>query len=144
MVAGGRCVQAAGAAILVPASLGLILVALPADQVLRGVHIWAVSGAISGAIGPVLGGLLTEASWRWIFVINLPIGIATVFAAARSVPNIKHNRETRILDPFGSLLLIVGIGAVSLGLVKGPDWGWGTARSSPAGRRPSPGSGCSC
>jgi EmrB/QacA subfamily drug resistance transporter len=119
-----RCVQAAGGAILVPASLGLILVALPSDRVLRGVRIWTVSSAISGAIGPVLGGLLTAASWRWIFVINLPIGIATVIAAARWVPNINHNEETRIPDLIGSVLVIVALGAVSLGLLKGPDWGW--------------------
>jgi EmrB/QacA subfamily drug resistance transporter len=123
-----RCVQAAGGAILVPASLGLIRVALPGDRVLRGVRIWTVSSAISGAIGPVLGGLLTAASWRWIFVVNLPIGIATVIAAARWVPNIKHNQETRIPDLIGSLLLIVGLGAVSLGLLKGPDWGWGDGK----------------
>lgn len=123
-----RCVQAAGGAILVPASLGLIRVALPSDRVLRGVRIWTVSSAISGAIGPVLGGLLTAASWRWIFVVNLPIGIATVIAAARWVPNIKHNQETHIPDMIGSLLLIVGLGAVSLGLLKGPGWGWGDAK----------------
>jgi hypothetical protein len=70
----------------------------------------------------------TAASWRWIFVVNLPIGIATVIAAARWVPNIKNNQETRIPDLIGSLLLIVGLGAVSLGLVKGPDWGWGDAK----------------
>jgi MFS family permease len=123
-----RCLQATGGAILVPASLGLILVALPSDRVLRGVRIWTVSSAISGAIGPVLGGLLTAASWRWIFVVNLPIGIATVIAAARWVPNIKHNNETRIPDLIGRLLLIVGLGAVSLGLLKGPDWGWGDGK----------------
>jgi EmrB/QacA subfamily drug resistance transporter len=123
-----RCVQAAGGAILVPASLGLVLVALPSDRVLRGVRIWTVSSAISGAIGPVLGGLLTAASWRWIFVVNLPIGIVTMVAAARWVPNIKHNEETRIPDLVGSLLLIVGLGAVSLGLLKGPDWGWGDGK----------------
>jgi EmrB/QacA subfamily drug resistance transporter len=123
-----RCVQAAGGAILVPASLGLVLVSLPSDRVLRGVRIWTVSSAISGAIGPVLGGLLTAASWRLIFVVNVPIGIATVVAAARWVPNIKHDQETRIPDLIGSLLLIVGLGAVSLGLLKGADWGWGAGK----------------
>ena len=123
-----RCVQAAGGAILVPASLGLVLVSLPSDRVLRGVRIWTVSSAISGAVGPVLGGLLTAASWRWIFVVNLPIGIATVAAAARWVPNIRHDQETRIPDLIGSLVLIVGLGAVSLGLLKAPDWGWGDGK----------------
>jgi EmrB/QacA subfamily drug resistance transporter len=120
-----RCVQAAGGAILVPASLGLILASLPGDRALRGVRVWAVSGAISGAVGPVLGGLLTEASWRWIFVVNLPIGIATVIACALWVPNISDNKDTRVPDPASSVFLITGIGAISLGLVKGPGWGWG-------------------
>lgn len=123
-----RCVQAVGAAILVPASLGLVLTTMPPERVLGSIRIWAVSGAVAGAAGPVAGGLLTQADWRWIFVINLPIGLLTMAAAARRVPVITHNVATRIPDPLESLLIIIGIGALSLGLVKGPDWGWADGR----------------
>jgi len=61
VLVGFRCVQAAGAAMIIPASLGLVLTTLPPDRVKRGVRVWAVSGAAAGSIGPVVGGLLTRA-----------------------------------------------------------------------------------
>jgi len=124
---GFRCLQAVGAAILVPSSLGLVLTALPPGRVPGGVRAWAVTAAFGGAAGPVIGGLLTEADWRWIFIVNLPVGAATIAATVRRVPVIRHDRSARIPDPLESLLVIIAIGALSLGLVKGPDWGWGTA-----------------
>ncbi|HUC22711.1 MAG TPA: MFS transporter [Streptosporangiaceae bacterium] len=124
---GFRCLQAAGAAILVPSSLGLVLTALPPGRVSGGVRAWAVTAAVGGAAGPVIGGLLTEIDWRWIFIVNLPVGVATIAATARRVPVIKHDQTVRIPDPLESLLVIIAVGALSLGLVKGPDWGWGTA-----------------
>ncbi len=63
---GFRCLQAAGAAALVPSSLGLVLTIMPADRVAHGVRIWAVTGSVAGATGPVVGGLLTQVDWRWI------------------------------------------------------------------------------
>lgn len=122
---GFRCLQAVGAAILVPSSLGLALTALPPARVPGGVRAWAVTAAFGGAAGPVIGGLLTEADWRWIFIVNLPVGAATIAATVRRVPVIKHDQTARIPDPLESLLVIIAVGALSLGLVKGPDWGWG-------------------
>jgi EmrB/QacA subfamily drug resistance transporter len=119
-----RCGQAIGAALLVPSSLGLVLTTMPAEKVLSSVRIWAVSGAIAGIAGPVVGGLLTQADWRLIFLINLPIGVAAIAATVRVVPAIAHDVSARIPDPLESLLIVVGIGALSLGLIKGPDWGW--------------------
>ena len=71
-------VQAAGAAAQLPTSLALLLAAVPAERrtgVARG---WAAVGALAAAAGPVLGGLLVESSWRWVFVVNLPIGAGLV------------------------------------------------------------------
>ena len=124
---GFRCLQAVGAATLVPSSLGLVLTALPPERVHGGVRAWAVTAAVGGAAGPVIGGLLTEIDWRWIFIVNLPVGAATIVATARRVPVIRHDQTARIPDPLESLLVITAVGALSLGLVKGPDWGWGTA-----------------
>lgn len=120
--------QAVGAAMIIPASLGLVLTTLPPDRVKRGVRVWAVSGAAAGSIGPVVGGLLTALSWRWIFVINLPIGIIAVFVAWKMIPNVRHDRTTRMPDLLGSIMIVVTIGAISLGLLNGPCWGWGSAK----------------
>jgi MFS family permease len=110
-----RCLQAAGAAVLTPASLGLVLTALPAVRVAGGVRLWAVSAALAGAAGPVVGGLLTDASWRWIFVINIPLGLAAAAAALALIPRDSRDRATRIPDLLGSFLLVISVGAASLG-----------------------------
>ena len=113
---------------IIPASLGLVLTTLPPDRVKRGVRVWAVSGAAAGSIGPVIGGLLTALSWRWIFLINLPIGIAAVLVTWKMIPDVRHDRTTRMPDLFGSLMIVVTIGAISLGLLNGSSWGWGSAK----------------
>ena len=128
VLVGFRCVQAAGAAMIIPASLGPVLTTLPPDRVKRGVRVWAVSGAAAGSIGPVVGGLLTALSWRWIFVINLPIGIVAILVTWKMIPNVRHDRTTGMPDLFGSLMIVVTIGAISLGLLNGSSWGWGSAK----------------
>jgi MFS family permease len=92
------------------------------------VQVWTVSGSISGALGPVVVGLLVEASWRWIFLLNLPIGALAIFGALRLIPRITREEDARIPDLIGGGLLILGIGSLALGLVQGTDWGWGSSR----------------
>ncbi len=123
-----RCVQAAGAAILVPSSLGLVLTTTAPDRVLRSVRIWAVSSAVAGSAGPVAGGLLAEADWRLIFLINLPIGLVTLVSAARHVPALARETAAHVPSPAGTALMIIAIGAMSLAVVKGQDWGWTDSR----------------
>jgi EmrB/QacA subfamily drug resistance transporter len=124
-----RCVQAVGAAMLIPSSLGLVLTTMPPERVNRSVRLWAVSGAVGGAVGPVLGGLLTSLSWRWIFLINVPIGVTAIAVTWRLIPNVRHDRSTKIPDPIGSVAAIVAIGAISLALLNGQSWGWGGGRT---------------
>ncbi|ORM02528.1 DHA2 family efflux MFS transporter permease subunit [Prescottella equi] len=118
-----RLVQAAGAAILTPASLGLVIAALPEARRALGVRLWAATGAAAAALGPVLGGLLVATSWRWIFLINVPIGVILLWTAARTVPESRDPHPAPV-DGAGAVLLAFGVGAVSLALVQGPEWGW--------------------
>jgi EmrB/QacA subfamily drug resistance transporter len=128
VLVGFRGLQAVGAAVLTPASLGLVLTSAPADKVVKYVKIWFTSGALSAAMGPVLGGLLVQASWRWLFLINIPVVVAAVVLAVRLVPNSRHEQDARFPDVFGGVVLIVAIGSLALALVEAPSWGWSSAR----------------
>jgi EmrB/QacA subfamily drug resistance transporter len=119
-----RALQAIGAAALVPTSLGLILTAIPEHRRQLSIQLWGVSGSLGAAAGPALGGLLTQISWRWIFVVNLPIGLAAFVAAALVAPRLRHQVETRLPDVLGGALLMVAVGALSLALIEAPSWGW--------------------
>jgi EmrB/QacA subfamily drug resistance transporter len=127
MLVAFRVLQAVGAAALTPTSLGLLLTATPAERKVRAVRIWAASGALAAAIGPVVGGLLVQASWRWVFIVNVPIGVVAIVAALRTVPDSRDTTVSRTPDLVGAAMLAVAIGAVSLGLVKGAGWGWAAA-----------------
>ena len=123
-----RVAQAVGAALLTPASLGLLVASLPPERRARAVRIWASTGALAAALGPAVGGMLVEASWRWVFLVNLPIGVVAFVAAAALVARSREHAATRIPDVAGALLLAVAIGALTLGLVEGPTWGWTSSR----------------
>src|SRR3954470_2670859 len=85
-----RVLQAAGAAMLMPASLGLILPAFEPSERPIAVSIWSAAGGVAAALGPPLGGVLVELSWRWIFIVNVPIGIATIVVAARMLREVRE------------------------------------------------------
>ncbi|MGW0948590.1 MFS transporter [Streptomyces sp. NPDC002623] len=123
-----RAIQAVGAALLTPASLGLVLTSAPADKVERYVKIWFTAGSLSGVCGPIFGGLLVQASWRWLFLVNIPVGLLAIALAARLVTNVKDEPDSRVPDLLGGVLLIVMVGALALGIVKAPDWGWSDTR----------------
>ena len=119
-----RCLQAVGAAILTPSSLGLLLTVMPDEQKRRAVQIWTSSGSLAAAAGPAAGGFLLELSWQWIFMINIPIGIFAVIAAFKYIPNQRTITNSGLPDLWGGLLLVASIGGLSLGLGKGTDLGW--------------------
>jgi MFS family permease len=124
-----RAVQAVGAAMLTPASLGLVLAtSAPRDRA-RSVKIWAASGAVAAALGPVIGGLLVEADWRWVFLVNAPVGVLAIAGTLRWVPDSRDTSVTRLPDLRGAALLALGVGTLVLGLVKAPTWGWGDWRT---------------
>lgn len=119
-----RVLQAVGAAAMTPASLGLLLGALPPERRAAGARLWALAGAVAAALGPAAGGVLVELSWHWAFWINVPIGAGLAVAAIRYVPDVRHNEGAPRPDLLGAALIAGGIGALILGLVQGEDWGW--------------------
>jgi EmrB/QacA subfamily drug resistance transporter len=126
---GFRVAQAVGAATLIPSSLALLLRAFPPAKVPFAVAIWGASGAVAGALGPTLGAILVEtASWRWVFFINLPIGLFTVIAGRRFLHESKDETAT-VPAPLGVALIALAAGLVSLGLVQSESWGWTDIRT---------------
>ncbi|MFC8427431.1 MFS transporter [Streptomyces sp. NPDC057253] len=124
-----RALQAAGAAAQLPTSLALLLASVPAEHRTRATRNWAAVGGLAAAAGPVAGGLLVQVDWRWVFVINFPIGIATVAAGLRVLPSTTRREQGRLPDLTGALLITLAIAALSGALVQAPDWGWLDARS---------------
>src|SRR6516165_9903544 len=122
-----RVIQAIGAGLMVPASLSLLLAAVPARSRPQALGTWSALGALGAALGPVIGGSLVQISWRWVFWINIPVGIAAILLAARLVPESKDDRALGRPDLIGAGLLAAAVGLVALALVKAPDWGWGLA-----------------
>ena len=125
MLIAARAAQGVAGALLTPASLAIISAAF-ADETERGKAIGTWSGftAITSAFGPVLGGWLVEnASWRWVFFINVPLAAIVVFVALRGVPESRDEQAGR-LDIPGAILATVGLGALVFGLIEGPARGW--------------------
>jgi len=123
-----RVLQAVGAAILTPTSLALLLPEFPPAQRATAIGIWAAVGGVAAAAGPPIGGLLVEVSWRLVFLVNIPVGLAALFYAVRILRETKDEGAERP-DLLGAGVLAVAIGLLSLGLVEAPDWGWGDPRT---------------
>jgi EmrB/QacA subfamily drug resistance transporter len=124
---GARVIQAAGAGLMVPASLSLVLASVPAAMRGQAIGTWSAVAAMGAALGPVIGGALVQASWRWVFWINLPVGLAAVLLATRVVPESRDEREQGRPDLAGAALLALAVGLLALALVEAPGWGWGSA-----------------
>jgi EmrB/QacA subfamily drug resistance transporter len=120
-----RAVQGLGASMLNPVALSIIANAFQQPKArARAVGVWGAVAGVSLALGPLLGGALTQSvGWRSIFWINLPIGLAAVVLAARFVPESKAARA-RALDPLGQLLVFAALASLTYAVIEGPRAGW--------------------
>ena len=118
----GRALQAVGAAAMVPASLAILLLGVPASRRAAAVGLWSAAGSLAAAVGPALGGVMVDAiGWRALFAINVPVGVALCLFA-RIAP---AGRTTGALpDLVGTGLFTAGIAGVVLGLNQATVWGW--------------------
>ncbi len=120
-----RVLQGIGAALLVPASLALVVEGFDPAHRAHGVGLWGAAAAIASGLGPPIGGAIVQVSdWRWAFLVNLPLGIVAVIAARRELVESRAPGRRRVPDLRGALLLALALGLLTLGLIKGPDWGW--------------------
>lgn len=123
-----RMLQAVGAAMIVPASLALVVAAYPSGQRAHAIGAWGASAAVAAGLGPPIGGLLVEAGgWRWAFLINLPFGLVGLVLARRLLVESRAPGRRRMPDVLGAALLTAALGTLNLAIIKGPDWGWGSA-----------------
>jgi NTE family protein len=126
---GFRLIQALGAAFLVPASLGLVLQAFPADRRAHAVALLSAVGALAAGVGPSLGGLLVSLSdWRLVFLVNLPVGIVAYYLSRRLLVESREPGRRRLPDLPGAMLFAIAVAALVLGVVKGDEWGWDSSR----------------
>lgn len=114
-----RSVQGLGGALLVPGSLALISVAFAEKERGRAIGTWSAASAITTSLGPLLGGWLIAHSWRWAFLINLPLGVLVLAVLAARVPESRDDEAGRLDGP-GTLLVTAGLGGVVYGLL---EWG---------------------
>ena len=124
-----RVIQGIGAAMLMSTSLALLLHAFPPERWPVAIGVWAAAGGAAGALGPPIGGLLVEISWRWVFLVNLPLSLAAWYFGQKLLIESKDRDEIRWPDPLGMVLLTLGIGVLCWGLVEAPENGWGSAQT---------------
>jgi EmrB/QacA subfamily drug resistance transporter len=122
-----RAIQSVGAALMFPTSLGLLLPEYPPEKRHAAIGIWAAVGGIAAACGPPVGGLLVQAGWRWVFIVNVPIGIAAFVAGVRLLGE-RRELGTPRPDVAGAAVFTAAIAALTLAIVEGTSWGWGSAR----------------
>ena len=124
-----RVLQGVGAALLTPGSLAILEASfVPADRA-RAIGAWSGLGGVATAAGPLLGGyLISAASWRWIFFINLPVAAVVIAMGARHVPESRDPDATGAIDVAGAAAAVVFLSGITFAFIEAPTLGW----SSPA------------
>jgi EmrB/QacA subfamily drug resistance transporter len=120
-----RVLQGVGAALLTPGSLAIIESSFRDEDRGSAIGTWSGLGGVATAAGPLLGGyLVAAASWRWIFLINLPVGAVVLAVSVRHVPESRNPELTGRPDLGGAALAVLALGGITFGLIEGPSFGW--------------------
>jgi EmrB/QacA subfamily drug resistance transporter len=129
LLIGARVVQGVGAALMNPATLSIIAATFPPRQRGTAIGIWAGTAALALAIGPLVGGLLTEhISWSWIFFVNVPIGLIAIVASFLLIPESRDQSAEQRLDLPGLLTSGIGLFSLTYGLIEANSYGWTSGR----------------
>ncbi|MFB7089324.1 MFS transporter [Streptomyces sp. NPDC056296] len=127
LVITARAIMGVGAAVVMPATLSLLVAMFPRSERAKAITAWTATSGLAIAVGPVVAGwLLEKHAWGSTFLINVPIAVAAVIGAVLLVPPSKAEGMGRI-DYVGGLLSIVSVGALVYAIIEGPHFGWGTA-----------------
>lgn len=127
---GARLIQGIGAAILFPLSIAVVTNAFPEDRRKRAIGNLYGLAAAATAVGPFVGGGLTEAlSWRWVLLINVPVAAIAIALMVRSVPESRDETVPRHIDVSGLAAVAIGISAITFAVDRGDAWGWGSTRT---------------
>jgi EmrB/QacA subfamily drug resistance transporter len=118
-----RALQALGAAALSPTALGLLIALHPGDRA-RAMRLFTTAAGLAAACGPMVGGFLVTLDWRWIFLVNLPIGVLTFVHGAKSLATDRPAEPRPLPDLAGSALLITAISLLTLCIINADHWGW--------------------
>jgi EmrB/QacA subfamily drug resistance transporter len=129
LLVAGRAIQGIGAAFMMPGTLSIITVTFPAEERGKAIGTWAGVSALALAVGPVVGGALTEyVSWRAIFFLNLPVAVGAVAVTLFAAQESRDESTRHTIDWAGIAALSLGLAALVLALVEGNSWGWGSTR----------------
>ena len=125
MIIAGRVGQGAGAACLVPSTLGLLLDAVAPTKRATATAFFSINASLGGVLGPTVGAVLVDqGGWRWAFFIAPILAAVSWLTGVRSLPRSEGRSQTELPDLIGALLVVVGLTSLSLGILQARDWGW--------------------
>jgi EmrB/QacA subfamily drug resistance transporter len=123
-----RVLQGVGGALLTPGSLALLEASFDPSDRSEAIGAWSGLGGVASAAGPVVGGyLISAASWRWIFLMNVPIGVVVLLVSARHVPESRDPTMSGRIDVAGAVLATVSLAGAAYALIDGPSRGWSSS-----------------
>jgi EmrB/QacA subfamily drug resistance transporter len=131
MLIAGRALQGLGGALVSPAALSIVTTTFSdGDQRTKALSVWSAIAAGGAAVGLLMGGVLTDvASWRWVFFVNVPVGLITIALALRYVAESRVEMARRSFDVAGAVTVTGGLVILVYAIVKAQAWGWGSGRT---------------